>query len=176
MADFNDSTLETKRFFLRILKPDLVGERYLDWLNSNDAGEYIKAKKHSLSDLKEYVSDKYASQRCLFWGVFDKESDSHIGNIKLEDINQEESWAALGILIGEKDWRGRGVAAEVMLPCFCYVRDKFKVDIIYLGVSEENSIAISAYRKFGFEEYYEYRNNDPKVITMRLYTASLSLK
>ena len=37
-----------------------------------------------------------------------------IGNIKYEPVNSEIGYAVMGILIGEADLRGKGVAAEVL--------------------------------------------------------------
>ena len=41
-------------------------------------------------------------------GFFDRDSNRHIGNIKLSVIDHSAKIGELGILVGEKDYWGRG--------------------------------------------------------------------
>ena len=50
----------------------------------------------------------------LFLGVFEKVTNKHIGNIKYDPIDSESKVAVMRILIGDPEWRGRGVAEEVL--------------------------------------------------------------
>ena len=74
--------------------------------------------QYSINDLlklKKYVKEKLLSDDCLFFGIFEKVSNEHVGNIKYEPINLTNNTAVMGILIGNPSFRSIGLAGEVML-------------------------------------------------------------
>jgi RimJ/RimL family protein N-acetyltransferase len=83
-------------------------------------------------------------------GIFDKITNLHIGNIKYEPVNSKLRYAIMGILIGEAEWRGKGVASEVLLASAKWLWNNRNIQQIILGVSHSNLAAIRAYRKVGF--------------------------
>ena len=94
---------ETLRTLVRPLSEDDVSERYLSWLNDADIRKWIAAaaKTRRLSDLRSYVAEKVQRMDVLFLGIFDKSTESHIGNIKYDPIVPQLQAAVVGILIGE---------------------------------------------------------------------------
>ena len=58
----------------------------------------------------------------------------------------------MGILIGKKNWRGRGVAAEVIKASSMWLHNKYGIKQIILGINTGNIWAIKAYEKVGFSE------------------------
>lgn len=80
-----------------------------------------------------------------------KSEKTHIGNIKLEPIIQRKS-ATIGILIGDEDWRGRGVGFEIMSRVleFCFM--DLELEYIDLGMNKKNSRAINLYTRLGLIE------------------------
>ena len=54
--------------------------------------------------MKQYIKEKRNKFDCLFLGIFLKDANKHIGNIKLEPIDFENKKATLGILIGDKNY------------------------------------------------------------------------
>ena len=87
----------------------------------------------------------------LFFGIFSRESNEHIGNIKFEPINFHNKTAIMGILIGEEGWRGRGVTPEVIKSSSEWLNKKYDINHIALGVDSKNIAAIKAYEKIGFK-------------------------
>jgi RimJ/RimL family protein N-acetyltransferase len=117
----------TDRFSLRPLKMDDVVERYARWLSDQATSKYISATL-SLSELRQYVQE-----RC-------------------DRDNSELRYAIMGILIGEAEWRGKGVAAEVLSASADWLHRYRNIEQIVLGVSRSNVAAIRAYQKAGFVE------------------------
>lgn len=144
--------LHTKRFFLKPIELSDVGNRYLNWLKSPQDNEFIYSAKTTITIqiLKEYVKCRLARNDILFLGIFEKNSGLHIGNIKYEPINFSKNYAIMGILIGNKSWRGRGVAVEVLIATAKWLKENVGIKEILLGVNRENLSAISAYKKIGF--------------------------
>lgn len=87
----------------------------------------------------------------LFWAIRIKESGKHIGNIKIDPINQRNRIGEYGILIGDKSEWGKGYAKETSLSTIDYCfSDSLNLRKITLGVVEDNKPALELYRKIGF--------------------------
>ena len=155
--------ITTQRFLLKPLTMDDVDHRYLSWLNLK-ASSYIEyAKSHpSIEELKNYVGERENRQDVLFLGIFTKEAQ-HIGNIKYEPIDTKSKSAVMGILIGDNNWRGKGVATEVIKASSSYLVDQYGIETILLGVDKNNKAAIIAYQKIGFK-VKEQNENSIKMI------------
>ena len=54
------------------------------------------------------------------------------------------------MLIGDRDFRGRGVAGEIIAATAAWLRQEGLREIV-LGVARDNPAAIRAYEKAGFE-------------------------
>jgi RimJ/RimL family protein N-acetyltransferase len=74
----------------------------------------------------------------------------------------------MGILIGEVDWQGKGVAGEVIKATASYLKSELKVTHINLGVSEQNTSAIKLYEKLGFlainDGYFDFPSSSIEMI------------
>ena len=146
--------MESERFFLRTLIEDDVNARYLEWINGSDKSQYINYtnQNRTVDEVSTFVTERVNSDTVLFLGIFVRESGEHIGNIKYEPIDFKKSYAIMGILIGEKNWRDRGVAAEVIKASSMWLHNKYGIKQIILGVNTGNIWAIKAYEKVGFSE------------------------
>lgn len=146
----------TNRFLLKPLTVNDVGSRYEGWLADDKTSQFISARV-SIFELKKYVMDRSVKKDVLFLGIFERYNGLHIGNIKYEPVNSDFEYAVMGILIGEKEWRGKGVAAEVIRSTAEWLRIHKKIKRIVLGVDNSNNAAISAYKKIGFaDEPFEF--------------------
>ena len=148
---FHKQEILTDRFVLRSLSIKDVTKRYADWLSDETTSKYILTRL-TLIELKHYVVERSSRDDVLFLGIFNKINGAHIGNIKYEPIEVERRQATMGILIGEKEWRGKGVASEVIIASANALNQRLKIEKIILGVSKDNSAAIRAYEKIGFKK------------------------
>ena len=145
--------INTERFQLKSLTTENVTEQYLSWFSgSEEVEKYIDfAKKESnIDELVRYVRDREKRRDVLFLGIF-SDSNQHIGNVKYEPINLKDKTATMGILIGEKEWRGKGVAFEVIKGSSEYLQENYGIKNIELGVDKNNTPAITAYKKMQFK-------------------------
>lgn len=147
--------IEGKRIYLRTLVKEDASERYASWINDSEVNKFLDTKKTTVSDLKNYIDVKNKDPNCIFFGIFLKTNNSHIGNLKLEPIDFKEKKAFLGILIGEKDYWNKGYATEVLNTIVNYAFESLKLEEINLGVYKENKGAVKAYLKSHFEIYEE---------------------
>ena len=152
--------IKTDRFILRSLTMADVTEKYCSWLNDQAAKRYIEfaKKKNDLTMLKTYIRDRINNDDILFLGIFTN-SYEHIGNIKYELVNIQESYAVIGILIGEPAWRSKGVAKETILASAAFLNENYSIKKIFWGVDRSNIAAVYAYSKVGFVE-----QQNPKIL------------
>ena len=154
------SKLETERFVLRTLFPEDASDEYLSWMRDEVVKTYIEAAKEeqSIKSISDYIREKNKSTNCIFFGIFTKNLNIHIGNIKYEPINFNMKTAEMGVLIGNKEWRGKKVFDEVMKSTSDFLKEKYAIQKIILGVDNSNIPAINAYKKAGFV-YSTFQNN-----------------
>ena len=147
-----DVTFETERLLLRSLEPDDASEQYRSWFNPEIAAMGVRTARRqpSIEELRTFIAERLDRDDVLFLGIFDKAGSSHIGNIKYEPIDSQRAFAVMGILLGEKAWWGKGVAAEVLFPTARWVRQRYGVREIALGVMKDNALARRGYEKVGF--------------------------
>ncbi len=146
----NCSELKGNNITLRLLSEENATERYASWLNDPEVNKYLETRQVTVPELKEFIASKNSSDEALFLGIFWNENDLHIGNIKLEPIDFENKTAVVGILIGEKDYWGKGVATEAIKLISDYAFSELELKEVTLGVISEHIAAIKAYEKCGF--------------------------
>ena len=163
-----NANMSTERLFLRSLDPKVDDfDNYLSWMIDLKTNSYIKSVREetTLEDLHSYVEFHNESHNSLLLGIFLKSGFKHVGNIKLEPIVQGEE-TTLGILIGEDEWRGKGIGFEVISRVIKYSFGELKLNKIQLGVDLNNIAAVRLYEKLGFKP--EGKNQASSGIMMSL--------
>ena len=143
--------IEGNRIYLRKLGEKDATKEYCDWLNDPEVNKYIVTKGANINELKQYIRDKNNNPNCLFLGIFYKENETHMGNIKLEPIDFENKKATLGILIGAKEYWGKELGTEAVKLLVNWAFDSLRLEEVNLGVISENVAAIKTYEKAGFQ-------------------------
>lgn len=145
--------INSKRCYLRRLDPKDDLSKYLYWMQTPANNPFILSAKldFGLSQLKEFIANCNIRHDIILLGIFTNIDDMHIGNIKFADINLVNKSAWLGILIGDKDYRGKGIAREIIVTSILWISQKYKIKSIKLGVDSNNFIACRLYQKMGFE-------------------------
>lgn len=138
------------QIYVRILQVTDASERYVGWLNNPKVNQYLETRHATVSDIKTYIAEKIASPDCLFFGIFTQDTHEHIGNVKLEPIDWHTKKATLGILIGETDYWGKGIATEVIALVTDFAFTELGLSEVQLGVITENKAALRVYEKCGY--------------------------
>jgi ribosomal-protein-alanine N-acetyltransferase len=146
----HDIVISGDNIFLRELNENDVSERYCEWLNDPEVTKYMVTRKTTMDELKQYIKKNRENKHCLFFGIFLKDTNQHIGNIKLEPINIKEKQAILGIMIGEKNCWKRGLGTEAVKLLINFAFTTLLLDKIELGVISEYKPAIRSFEKAGF--------------------------
>lgn len=140
-----------ERIYLRKLTQDDATMEYCGWLNDPQVNMYLETRRATVDDLKKYIQEQLDNPNSLFYGIFDKDSGKHIGNIKLEPIDWPGRKADLGILIGNKEYWGQGFGTEAVKLAVSHGFDELGLKEIGLDVISENAAARKAYENAGFK-------------------------
>jgi len=111
----NTIRVDGENIFLRRLTEDDATEEYVRWMNDPDINQYLESRfyTHTIESTKAFIRSVTNDNNYQF-GIFDKETGKHIGNIKVGSINHYHKYADIGFLIGEKQFWGRGIATEAI--------------------------------------------------------------
>ena len=146
--------LENDRLYLRTLSKEDDLKNYECWINNQANTIYMGSGNfpETSSSLKKYVEDFEGSKNGILLGIFLKETDAHIGNITLQQINWKDGYGEIGIIIGdEKQW-GKGYATDSIRLVVEHAFNKLNLRKIYSGIVDGNGGSIKAFEKVGFKK------------------------
>ena len=142
-----------EKLYLRGLeRSDLEGD-YFDWLNDREVTKFIDSGDfpNNMERMEEYYRNIALSHDNVMFAIIDKESDKHIGNIKLGPINWIRRMATLGIMIGDKEFWGKGYGTEAIRLVLDYAFKRLNLQEVSAGVATVHQPSIRAFEKAGFE-------------------------
>jgi len=144
--------LDGNQIYLRAIELSDVNENYLKWLNEPDVTTGLASGTFpsTLSALQNYVEQKTTDKNTVMLAICDQESNKHIGNIKLDNFDWVSRTCELGVLIGEKDFWGKGIGSELCKLTIQYAFQQLNLRKILLAVHAHNTAAIKVYEKLGF--------------------------
>lgn len=148
-----EKTIVGDRVYLRTLEPGDASEAYCRWLNDPLVNAYLRTRNATTQDISNYIQEKAENPAAVLFGIFWKETDEHIGNVKLEPVDRAEGFADMGILIGNTAFWGKGVATEVTNLMVEYAWSELAIPRVILGVDTDNTAARRVYEKCGFRVY-----------------------
>jgi [ribosomal protein S5]-alanine N-acetyltransferase len=143
--------LETSRLYLYQLTKDFCNENYNTWLHDKEVNRFLDTGDFplSVSDLETYVEKTHSNT--IFLAIVIKESNKHIGNIKIESIDFKNGIADYGIMMGDKKEWGKGYAKEASLVVLDHCFSRLNLRKITLAVVEDHKNAVELYKKIGFK-------------------------
>lgn len=87
----------------------------------------------------------------LVFTIIENQSKTAIGKIELE-IDSEKRCGSFGIIIGKRDYWGRGLGKEATILLLDFAFNKKGLHNMMLGVYAFNKRAINLYEQIGFQE------------------------
>ncbi len=143
--------LSGKIIDLCLLEPSDDFTRYFNWVNDQEITQYMAVGNFPLSveSLRSYVASHNQGKSILL-GIYPKGQQKHIGNILLHMIDAQNRSGEIGILIGERDFWGKGVATEAIALLSRHAFDRLNLHKLYAGMVEGNEASQRAFEKVGF--------------------------
>ena len=130
------------------LGPVLPSETYRRWLADPEVTRYLEAVTPlSIKSIEVYI--KAREQDSIFKGIY--LGTWHIGNIKAGPVDYRHQHADIGIMIGEKQFWGKGFGAEAIRQMVELCRGN-RLHMVTAGIIEGNIGSQKAFLKNGFKE------------------------
>ena len=131
-------------------------DSYLKWLNDPEITQYLNMFRPLTRMMEEdWIENlKNRNDTIVFAIIIPDENDveKFIGNCGLHAIDWKNRVGEVGIMIGEKEYQGKGYGTEAMELLLEYGFKTVNLNRIQLRVYEFNSRAINSYNKIGFVE------------------------
>lgn len=169
----------TDRLCLKPMRNCFIGKEYISWLNDSLVVKFSEQrhKNHTLSTCKAYV-ESFEKSSSFLWAIFVKDKDKHIGNISAR-IDLPNSIADIGILIGEKDYWGKGFATESFSAVVYFLLHDVNIRKITAGMISSNIGMRKVAEKIGMipdgvrNRHYFFEGQEVDVIYYALFRENL---
>ena len=146
--------IEGERINLRPLLIEDIGSDYLSWLNDSEVCRFNSHHVYPYTEAlaRQYITDVQDQRRHLVLAIVTRETGKHIGNVSLQSIDYVSHNAEYAILLGNRDYWGKGIAKEASLLILQHGFYTLNLHRIYCGTSSENIPMQKLARALGMEE------------------------
>lgn len=144
--------LETGRILLTPLTESHVSDTYQHWLIDPEINRNLETRFviPSLDSMRAYVTSMRLSSDTYFFGIISKETGGHCGNIKLGPINRHHLSASVGLIIGDRNSWGKGMATEAIDLLTKWAFSTLSLRKLTAGSYRGNVGSIRAFEKCGY--------------------------
>ena len=139
--------------YLRGLKKsDLEGE-YFGWLDDREVTKFMDSGvfPNTMVKMEEFYRNIALSNDNVMLVIIHKETNKHIGNIKLGPIKWISRVSPLGIIIGDKEFWGKGYGTEAIRLVLDYTFKRLNLHKVTAGIVAIHDASVKAFQKAGFE-------------------------
>jgi len=141
--------LEGKLVRLRAREPE-DEPYYHRWINDPEVSRYLAARyPFSHAQEREFIATPPGYSHFVA-AVVTLAEGRLIGDVELRHVQPENRSAELGIMIGEREYRGRGYGTDTMRTLCRFAFEQMNLHRIELFVFADHQQAISVYERVGF--------------------------
>ena len=140
------------KVILQCLNKKNISPNYSRWLIDKNVNKYLEVRFQNKNELKQKSFSKINfynnSKNIVIFGIF--HNKEHIGNIKIEN-NKFHRRAEIGLLIGNKNFWGKGFGTEAIKIASKFAFKYFKCEILFAGSYKSNLSSINSFQKAGWK-------------------------
>lgn len=145
--------IETERLIIEPFGEKYLTERYVGWLNDPEVVRFSEQRfiTHTLESCRAYMNS-FEGTPNYFWAFVAREPDiDHIGNINAY-VDTRNKVGDVGVLIGEKNYWGRGYGLEVFAAVADYLFRENHVRKVTAGTVSANKGMVRIMERAGMKE------------------------
>jgi RimJ/RimL family protein N-acetyltransferase len=165
--------LKGEHVILRPPKREYI-DAFLKWMNDPEITQYLVMVRPLTREMEEEWYDNIKNRDDFFlFSIFvpeENDEDKLIGNCSI-GVNWRYKVGKCGIVIGEKEFHGKGYGTEAMKLLIKYGFDTLNLNRIELETHEFNERAYKSYLKVGFKE--EGRRRQAHYINGKYHDSSM---
>ena len=144
--------LYSERLLLRPFLEADICDAYIVGVNNTEIVRLTEARHQQWSrdDIVQYVRACNQGEFSDLIGLFDRESHTHLGNIRLSGFSRIHRRIDLGIMIYNLNYQGRGLGTEALLALDAYVFDELALHRICADYYSINAASARMFEKAGW--------------------------
>ena len=141
-----------KNTILRLFEEKDITSVYVGWLNDPVVVQYSnqRFKKHSIDNCKEYFQN-FASNDGVFISIFARDTKRMIGTMTIY-VNPCHSVADMGVLLGDRNYWGKGLGKEIWESVMSLLLNEGKVRKVTGGALSCNDKMIKIFKGSDMQE------------------------
>lgn len=163
ISDKNERSIELVSYSEK-KNDEALKEKYLGWLNNPDITKSLASPALLSTDKgPEFIEesfDRFMQEDCIGFFIRYVPDNIFIGTAKLDNISNYTLSAWDGIMIGDKDYQGKGLASEVYRILLAYAFSELNLERIATGCNSENIAMIKTFERIGYVAEGRFRNAD----------------
>jgi RimJ/RimL family protein N-acetyltransferase len=143
--------IDSEKYLVRTLGVDDASDRWASWMSDPEAMHMLNmpARSWGKADIVKYIKT-FDQRSVLLLGIFEKASGSHIG-IFTVDINHVTSQFLINMLVGEPEYRHKGVTMSITVPFRDYFFETLGLNTALASVLARNTPIMEYLRKTGWK-------------------------
>lgn len=142
----------------------LHSPEYLRWLHDCETIKFLNLPEYHtpvpFEKVEQYIKNMIESKNNLFCALHTIEDNKFIGTFKIGPIDWHAKNVNLGIMIGDKESWGKGIATEAFLFAIKFCFEELEMHKITGGCMEPNIGMCKVFEKLGFKEEGRFREQD----------------
>lgn len=146
----NKYLMFTEKIGLRELTFEDINGEYCSWLNDLEVNMYMQSRYSiwNLDKMKKYIDN--LSENEYVFAICCLKTSKHIGNIKLGPVDWINRKAEISILLGDKEFWGKGFGTDAVKLVSEYALQILSLNKVIAGCYSKNKGSASVFLKNGF--------------------------
>ncbi|WP_373056144.1 GNAT family N-acetyltransferase [Zunongwangia sp. H14] len=140
------------RVYLKEVTEADITEDVMKWFKDEELMKYYTNSKQAITreKLLNSIEEGKVKGNLFTFGIYSAEEDLLIGTIKLGPIHQVHKTSDLVILIGDRNFLGKGLSVDAIKLGNQLAFEEFDIRKLYGGMYESNIPSIKAYTRAGW--------------------------
>lgn len=165
--------MEGSSLYIKEIELDELDERVMAWFYDTQLMQYYTNSRQIITkeSLMASITQGAVNKNNYTYGIYDKSNDLLIGTLKLGPINYIHKISDLVILIGDRNYLGKGLSSQAIELGNRIAFDYFDIRKLYGGMYASNIPSIKAYLKAGWLAegilkgfYFEKGQNEDRLL------------
>ena len=142
--------LDCGKYIVRTITIEDASDRWASWMADPEASYMLNApaKAMSKNDIVAYI-EGFDQRSRLLLGIFEKATGKHLGFLRI-DIDHAPGRFLVSMLIGEADYRNKGVTNEITVPFRDYFYETLGLKVMLATALSHNRPIIHYLLKSGW--------------------------
>lgn len=140
------------RIYLKEINLNDLDQTVMEWFNDNELMKYYTNSRNKITkeNLVASIEEGKRAGNLFTFGIYSNALNNLIGTIKIGPINLNHKISDLVVLIGDRNYLGKGLSVDAIRLGNQIAFEKFNIRKLYGGMYESNIASIKAYTRAGW--------------------------